>query len=339
MKTTRRYHRPGPASAGAPPFQILSLSGGGYRGLFTAIILEELEQRAGRPLADCFDVVAGTSIGGILACGLMAGVPASTIRREFERLGDRVFDRHVSLFGKRLFPVPRLGMLSSRYSRDGLEAAVDAVLGNAASRTLAETRTGLIVPAVSATSGEPFVFETGLPNDPLGGVSLRDVAFATSAAPTFFPEHAVLSNALVDGGVIANAPDVIALTRALSVHGRSPSEIRLLSVGTSGAATGEVFRPGRSSGVFGWMVGRNLFGLTLTASQNLAISLARDVLGKRYVRIDIAADAARGKAVGLDKTGAAATATLRALAAEAVAEADRSAAQTISAMLRNGVLS
>jgi hypothetical protein len=335
MKAVRRYRKPGPSNAGARPFQILSLSGGGYRGLFTAIILEELEQRAGRPLADCFDLVAGTSIGGILACGLMAGVPASTIRSEFERLGDRVFDRHVSLFGRRLFAVPRLGLFSARYSRAGLEEAVDGVLGAHASRTLSEARPGLLVPAVSATNGEPFVFETGLPNDPRGGVTLRDVAFATSAAPTFFPEHAVLANALVDGGIIANAPDVLALVRAISVHGRHPLEIRLLSVGTSGAAVGEVFKPGRKSGVFGWMVTRGLFNLTLSAQQSLALSQVRDVLGNRFVRIDVAADGARGKAVALDKTGLIASATLRGLAAEALAEADRKAGPMISTFLRN----
>jgi hypothetical protein len=335
MKAVRRYRTPGPASAGARPFQILSLSGGGYRGLFTAIILEELEQRAGRPLADCFDLVAGTSIGGILACGLMTGVPASTIRKEFERLGDRVFDRHVSLFGRRLFPVPRLGLFSARYSREGLEEAVDGVLGPHASRTLSQTRSGLLVPAVSATNGEPFVFETGRPNDPRGGVTLRDVAFATSAAPTFFPEHAVLANALVDGGVIANAPDVLALVRAISTHGRHPSEIRLLSVGTSGAAVGEVFKPGRRSGVLGWMVTRGLFNLVLSAQQSLALSQVRDVLGSRFVRIDVAADGARGKAVALDRTGSTATATLRGLAAEALAEGDRKAGPMISTFLRN----
>lgn len=334
MKAVRRYRKPGPADAGAPPFQILSLSGGGYRGLFTAIILEELEQRAGRPLADCFDIVAGTSIGGIIACGLVAGVPAETIRREFERLGERVFDRHVRPFGKRLFPVPRPGLFSARYSRAGLEEAVDGVLGPHASRTLAETRPGLLVPSVSATNGEPFFFETGLPKDPRGVVTLRDVAFATSAAPTFFPEHAVLSNALVDGGVIANAPDVLALVRAMSIHGRHPSEIRLLSVGTSGAANGEVFKPGRKSGIFGWMVARGLFNLTLSAQQSLALSQARDVLGNRFVRIDVAADGPRGKAIALDKTGVAASATLRSLAAEALSEADRKAGPMISSVLR-----
>lgn len=323
MRPSRRYQRPGPTKAGNSPYQILALSGGGYRGLFTAIILEQLEQRAGRPLAECFDIIAGTSIGGILACGLIAGVPASAIRREFERLGDHVFDRHLTVFGRRLFPIPRLGLMSTRYSREGLADAVNSVLQHHARQTLAQTRPGLIVPAVSATNGEPYIFETGLPNDPHGATTLRDVAFATSAAPTYFPEHEIRSNALVDGGLIANAPDVIALTRALSVAGRHPDEIRLLSIGTAGSALGEVFKPGRRSGVLGWMIARNLFGLTISAQESLALSMAKELLGNRYVRIDAVADAKREKAIGLDKAGHTATTTLKGLAAEAIDDVDR----------------
>lgn len=334
MRKSRRYQKPGAATAGARPLQILSLSGGGYRGLFTAIILEELERRAGRPLAECFDIVAGTSIGGILACGIMTGVPATTIRKEFERLGEKVFDRHVTVMGRRLFPIPRLGLTGARYSRSGLEAAVSGVLGENAKRTLRETRPGLLVPAVSATSGRPVMFETGVPNDPFEDVLLRDVAFATSAAPTYFPEHPVKSNALVDGGIIANAPDVLALTRAMSLHGRKPSEIRMLSIGTSGAAMGEVFRPGRQSGVLGWMMARNLFGLTLAAQQSLALDLARDLLGNRYVRVDVDADASRAAKIGLDKAGPTASDALRGLAGQALAAADERDRSMIAAILR-----
>ena len=79
---------------------------------------------------------------------------------------------------------------------------------------------------------------------------------------------------------------------------------------------------------------RNLFGLTLSAQQALALSLARDLLGRRHVRIDVEADGPRGKAIALDKAGRSATDTLRALAHEAIAEADRRDGAMLSAMLR-----
>ena len=72
-------------------FQILSLSGGGYMGLYTIAVLSELEDQIGRPLAGCFDLIAGTSVGGIIALGLAAEHPASNINDAFEEMGKAVF--------------------------------------------------------------------------------------------------------------------------------------------------------------------------------------------------------------------------------------------------------
>jgi len=74
-------------------FQILSLSGGGFLGLYTAAVLAELEERSGKPLNQCFDLIAGTSIGGIIALGLAAGRSASDIRDAFIEHGPRIFPR------------------------------------------------------------------------------------------------------------------------------------------------------------------------------------------------------------------------------------------------------
>lgn len=339
MKAVRRYRRTGAASPGVAPFQILSLSGGGYRGLFSAVILEDLENKAGRPLRECFDLISGTSIGGILACGIATGVPAERIRREFERLGTKVFERpKVSVFGRKLFELPRLGVISARYSRAGLEEAVEGVLGDKAKLDLASLSKPLIVPAVSATTSEAVVFESGRNAGYNGVVSLKDVAFATSAAPTFFPEHNIAGMNLVDGGIIANAPDVVSIIKAMTTFGRKADEIRLLSIGTTGAATGEVYRPNRASGIVGWMMARNLFGLTVTAQQNLAVSLSSDLLGHRAVRIDYTADAQRGKVIGLDKAGSTATDTLKGLAAQALDSAFRANGGAIKSMLRHAAV-
>jgi patatin-like phospholipase/acyl hydrolase len=336
MKAVRRHRRTGGASPGVAPFQILSLSGGGYRGLFSAIILEDLENKAGKPLRECFDLVAGTSIGGILACGIATGVPAERIRKEFERLGTRVFERpQVTVLSRKLFELPRVGLLSARYSRSGLAEAVQGVLGDNAEISLASLTKPLIVPAVSATTSEAVVFESGRNSGSNGHVSLKDVAFATSAAPTFFPEHNISGNSLVDGGIIANAPDVVAIIKAMTTFGRKADEIRLLSIGTTGAASGEVYRPNRASGIVGWMMARNLFGLTVAAQQNLAVSLSTDLLGHRAVRVDYTSDARRGKVIGLDKAGETATDTLKGLASQALDSAYRTSGGTITSMLRH----
>ena len=72
-------------------FQILSLSGGGFLGLYTVSVLAELERQVRRPIASCFDLLAGTSVGGIIALGLAAERPASDIKHAFESYGTRIF--------------------------------------------------------------------------------------------------------------------------------------------------------------------------------------------------------------------------------------------------------
>jgi patatin-like phospholipase/acyl hydrolase len=75
------------------PFQILALSGGGYRGLFTSSILARLEQQAQRPIGDCFDLITGTSIGGVIAIGLALGKSAESIKKMFLDHGEEIFTR------------------------------------------------------------------------------------------------------------------------------------------------------------------------------------------------------------------------------------------------------
>jgi predicted acylesterase/phospholipase RssA len=69
------------------PFQILSLSGGGYLGLYTISILADIEDLIGAPLGTRFDLIAGTSVGGIIAIGIANEIPAARIKQAFERTG------------------------------------------------------------------------------------------------------------------------------------------------------------------------------------------------------------------------------------------------------------
>jgi predicted acylesterase/phospholipase RssA len=328
-----KARRAGTAAAVQPPFQILCLSGGGYRGFLTATILEQLEEQSGGPLRDRFDLIAGTSIGGIVACGIAAGVAASEIRKQFEAKGAAIFEKRLGVFGISV-KIPRFGILGARYSRAGLEGAIAAALGDTADLRVAELAKPLIVPAVSATNGTTVLFDNGSrPTFP--GATLRQAALATSAAPTYFPDFDLEGNSLVDGGIVANAPDAVAVMKAMTAFGRDRREIRMLSIGTAGDPVGEVHKSGRASGALGWMIGRNLFGLTVAAQQSLAIDLVRDLLGGNYVRIDAVADRKRSKAIALDRADRPATETLRELAREALEEARRTRGGDIAAMLRH----
>src|ERR1700728_3213622 len=83
----------------APVFQVLALSGGGYRGLYTAKIIADIEAGDGVPFARRFDLIAGTSIGGILALALAPEIPAARMTEFFVEHGSEIFSRRKSLLG------------------------------------------------------------------------------------------------------------------------------------------------------------------------------------------------------------------------------------------------
>src|SRR5262249_38669774 len=88
-----------PYQAAPPRFQILALSGGGFQGLYTAQVIADLEEHSGKPFASYFDLIAGTSVGGILALALALEIPAARIVTLFEKNGPMIFSRRRSLWG------------------------------------------------------------------------------------------------------------------------------------------------------------------------------------------------------------------------------------------------
>jgi uncharacterized protein len=167
------------------PFQILSLSGGGFRGLYTATLLEKLEKEADKPLSEVFDLIAGTSIGGILAIGLAAGVKASKLREAFEQNAEYIFPRFHTIKGIRILPRLDTGILRGRYPQRGLKATVESILSGAAS--IQDLKTKILVSSVDVTDNAARIFTSEDQN--YRSTPLVDIALATSAAPSYFPEH------------------------------------------------------------------------------------------------------------------------------------------------------
>jgi predicted acylesterase/phospholipase RssA len=295
-------------SVASRPYQILSLSGGGYRGLYAATLLESLEEKAGRPLGQVFDLIAGTSIGGILAIGLAAGVPASKLRKAFEEHGDEILRR--------------------RYSARGITRTIEAILaiGEGKAR-LKDLKTPLLVVGVDVITRESRLFETDRGDQ---NIKLLDVALATSAAPGYFPEHVIGQSVLVDGGLIANAPDTAAIVRALGQRYHI-EDLYMLSIGTVGGNEAQVPRSPTGAGLL--LRGKDLFLLTISAQQHLAVSLAADALRGRYLRLDAAPSAAQIASIGLDRTGKEACDTLKLLAYQTVRAAEEKNAAFLRLLL------
>lgn len=210
--------------------KILSIDGGGIRGIIPAMVLAEVEERTGRPVADLFDLVAGTSTGGILACGLVA--PTARTARELVELyrteGPRIF--HRTLWQR---VVSADGLAHNRHEAAPLQAVLHEYLGDA---HLGETRTRLLATGYDLQAREPYFFKSWrVADEPDRDLPLRTVAQATAAAPTYFPPvlvHPVGAHddlALIDGGVFANNPAMCAYAESARIAPGEP--VTLLSLG------------------------------------------------------------------------------------------------------------
>ncbi len=300
-------------------FNILCLSGGGYLGLYTASVLAELEQVNGRPIMESFDLVAGTSIGGIIALGLASGAPAASIRDTFIAHGRKIFsDRPAPQtgIGRKVDLLRSAG--AAKYASEPLKTAIEEIVG--ADRKLGDLRHRVMVPAVNLTKGRPTVFKTAHHPTFLRDwrLSVCDVALATSAAPTYFPVHSIGGEMFADGGVYANAPDQLALHEAEHFLQQTTSEVRLLSIGTTTSRFSISNTTDPNMGWMAWMEGERLTSMMIASQQINADAMLRHRLGGNYQRIDHDRSPEQDRYLGLDIATAATSADLCGLAESSV---------------------
>jgi uncharacterized protein len=213
------------------PFYILSVDGGGYRGLFSAHILQRMEESWGINWHQQFNMFAGTSTGSILAAGLASGIPAARLTEFYTQHGSHIFSARCR---SRL---DLLKIFTSRYSSHTLQKLLSDVFGE---KTLGDVQVPLIVPAVDIGNGCVHVFKSkysdGFIRDPR--VKLADAILASCSAPTYFDPHLVDGKyQLVDGGLWANNPSLVAAIDAKYRLKVPLDNIRILSIGTGKSKT------------------------------------------------------------------------------------------------------
>lgn len=303
------------------PFQSLALTGGGFRGLFTARALQVIEEKLGTPIGRRFDLTCGTSIGGIVALAVAFEVPMKQVVDVFEADGESIFPSHEP-------PTSKLGkgydlfkhMNRPRYSSEPLRAAITKLIG--ADAILGDALHPVAIPAVNVTQGKPQVFKTRHKAewDRDWRFKAVDVALATSAAPTFFELAVVDGNLYADGGLFANAPDLLAIHEAEHFFNVSVESQRVLSVGTTTKSYSVSFAAGRQFGIEDWMEDQRLFSVTISSQQQFVEQLVTHRLGDRYFRIDHEPSQEQAKDLGLDVASDVAKKTLIALATKATTD-------------------
>ncbi|WP_243301020.1 patatin-like phospholipase family protein [Geothrix oryzisoli] len=236
-------------------FRVLSIDGGGIRGLIPALVLAELERQTGRAISDCFDLIAGTSTGGILALGLAmpgeGGRPrysAQDLAGLYVREGARIFDE--SPWRRLTNP---MGLRAAKYPSDGVEGVLAQYFGEA---RLKEALVEVLVTAYDLEKRDAFFYRRRRARaDARYDVPMRVAARATSAAPTYFEPTLVTwpgeRDVLVDGGVFANNPAMCAYAEARQAPSGG-ADILLVSLGTGLYTRPYRYEDAKGWGVAGW---------------------------------------------------------------------------------------
>ena len=287
-----------------PTYHVLALSGGGYRSLYTATVLAELETVLGRPIASHFDLICGTSAGGMLALGLAAEIPAHELKALFENEGNRIFGCSSLL---RLL----LGFwVTAKHDSTGLQEVLTERFKDS---TIGELKHRVLVPAVNYSTGRGQFFKT--PHHPSFELDHRmkivDVAMATAAAPVYFPLARNDRGVFADGGLVGNAPGLFGLHEVkMFLAPNRDVCIRVLAIGTM--TIGATVRGGASldRGFGRWREG--LFDLVISAQESSVDYMLRQLLKDYYYQIDDKATPDQSKDVkALDRVSIGATNTLK----------------------------
>lgn len=206
------------------PYRILALDGGGLRGIFTAAVLAEAEDAYGPAFLDSFDMLAGTSTGGIIALGLASGRTCREMLDFYREAGSKIFENPRSI---RRFVGPK-------YDRGPLDVLLREEFGETA--RMNDLNKSVCITAHDLVSGTTRVWKDDhSPELRVGGdLLVWKVAAATSAAPTYLaPVQLHAADSHVDGGVWGNNPAMVGITEAVRYAGRDLRDIRMLSIGTT----------------------------------------------------------------------------------------------------------
>jgi patatin-like phospholipase/acyl hydrolase len=268
-------------------FRILSLDGGGLKGAFTASVIATWEKHTGLKIVDYFDIIAGTSTGGILAIGLGLGFTGQELLDFYQKRGPIIFP--VSRFHSKIFHQIKQ-FIKPKYSQEVLFKELQKVYNqNGVTRYLKDAKCRLVIPSYHAIAGVSHLFRTPHHKDLTADAETEAAcaALATASAPTYFNAakiaNAVANSSYFDGGVWANAPAMAAIIEAVCFLRIPIERIEVLSVGT----TDEPFTVSKKTkaGIIQW--NKKLIDLLMNAQQESSLKLAKQLVGSpRFLRVN-----------------------------------------------------
>jgi uncharacterized protein len=231
--------------------KVLAIDGGGIRGIIPAMILAELQRRIGTDLWRAFDLIAGTSTGGIIALGIGTACNDGQPYSPSEMLS-LYLENGATIFRKSLLTGLR-ELFGPKYSPAALEETLEEYFQAAEFRS---ALTPLLISSYDLAGQIPFFFKSHrIAAHPDYNWKVVQIARATSAAPTYFPPFQLQRDnqnyALADGGVYVNNPSMAAYAEALSLYRDAPSFV-VVSAGTGDRQDHIQYSSARRWGLFGW---------------------------------------------------------------------------------------
>lgn len=254
--------------------QVLALDGGGQKGLYSASVIKSLEDQLGHSICEHFDIITGTSTGGLIALALSLGISGKDIQHFYIQNGDLIFPSK-GFWG----PLRSIRwFFTSKYSNKELEKTLKELMMQDGRNQpiLRDSKKRLIIPTFRAGESVPRLIKT-----PHAARYKSDwkmpmwaVGMATSAAPTYFPHFEYDGKTYLDGGLWANNPSLIGLVEALDL-GANIKNIKLLNIGTTYSNSESIYsfrKLGmKRSGVLSW--GSKLLPLMMQANSYATSSM------------------------------------------------------------------
>jgi patatin-like phospholipase/acyl hydrolase len=273
-------------------FRILSIDGGGLRGLVPLLILKSIEEQTGKKIHELFDMIVGTSTGGIIAAGLTATEDGINPKLNVDKLielyttkGENIFPRSKNVFSKTFSKIK--STFGPKYSADGLDKQLKEYF---AETQLKNTLKPIIITSYDIRNNEVVMFKTrkALENPDRHDIKLSSACRATSAAPTYLPSyelrHDGKERTCVDGGVYINNPVMAGVADALRTNPKlSVKDIECLSLGT-GAYVEKIGDKSESWGLLEWAM--PITTTMMQATSFAATYEANEILGK-HLRLQI----------------------------------------------------
>lgn len=272
-------------------YRILSIDGGGIRGVLAARMLQRIEERVQLPLKEYFDLIAGTSTGSMVGAAIAKGIPCEDIVELYRRNAYKVFPYTSRYTLKRLPLILKYGPSAPKFSEKGLIKMLQDLLGNTLLSEIEKPK--LLITSYDTIGRMPIIFKSW--KDKFEAVPLWEACVCSASAPTFFPAHRlelegqVLS--AIDGGLAANNPTACAVAEAIRL-GHPLEDLEVFSIGTGAATRTIPWEKARGWGTLQWIWDGRVVKVMTDAPCEIYHYITDYVIGDRarYARLQFPLD-------------------------------------------------